>query len=60
MVELEAAEKLAVLEKERREVEALRKKNERLLRNLHPINEKEDLRSLPQWNGAYPTAVPGG
>ena len=42
-VELEAAEKLAVLEKERREAEALRKKNERLLHTLHPIKEKEDL-----------------
>ena len=42
-VELEAAEKLAVLEKVRREAEALRKKNEHLLRTLHPINEKEDL-----------------
>ena len=42
-VELEAAEKLAVLEKARKEAEALRKKNERLVCTLHPIKEKEDL-----------------
>ena len=57
VVELEAAEKLAVLEKERREAVVLRKNNERLLRTLHPIKEKEDLEFISLgWSTSYCSA----